>query len=347
MKKFKFPVPDEKILVAIFIIFLCIEGVFLSYRYIYMKTPEYSIHVIMTAARDGDADTVNAMVDEKALANNFFDIAATKAGGNIAPQIMLQLVWAPWRTDFATDAQTLITNTITKDTDGDEFQQAKKSFDSRLQSLGLPVPSTGWKYKSATWCNHTEAGYSEVTLTFYNTTLKTTIPVTVSLERVSTRSWHIIGLSNTESLVTALQKANDNQLAAYNKPIQKKIDQTVAIHHVSSQLIRNDDTRQVFLRMHYTPIYNTGNSILSEVRGVYELRRSADKAMLYSCEMRLNLSSSGKSHTSQFLLNPLIPSQYAIMNRSDLRDTDSSLHITALTFEDGTKLAIADHVPEE
>jgi hypothetical protein len=80
---------------------------------------------------------------------------------------------------------------------------------------------------------------------------------------------------------------------------------------------------------------------------VYELRRTADKAVLYSSEMRLNLSSSGKSHTSQFLLNPLIPSQYAIMNRSDLRDTDSSLRITALTFEDGTELALADHLPEE
>jgi hypothetical protein len=347
MKKFRFPVPDGKILIAVWVVFLCIEGLFVSYRHIYMETPEYSIRVIMAAARDGDADTVDAMVDEKALANEFFDIAAAKASSSSAPQIVLQLAWAPLRTDFATDIQALITGTITNDTDSASFQQAKKAVDTRLKSLGFPIPSTGWEYKNATWCHHTQAGYGEMTLTFYNTTLKTAIPVTVSLERAGARSWHIIGLTNTETLVTALQKAYDHQLAAYNKPIQEKLDQAVVIHSISSQLIRDDDTRQVFLRLHYTPMYNTGSSILTEVRGVYELRRTADKAVLYSSEMRLNLSSSGKSHTSQFLLNPLIPSQYAIMNRSDLRDTDSSLHITALTFEDGTELALADHLPEE
>lgn len=339
MKRFKLPALDGKIFLALFVLILCIEGCFQAYRNIYMKTPDYSMRVIIAAANSGDAETVTAMVDEKNLANELFDMVATD-------NAMAQFPWSPLKTDFSTDLSIVWSNTITGNLDSAAFHQAKTSTDNRLKALNFPLPTAGWEYRSSTWSHVTSDGYAEITLTFYNKTLDASVPVTFSMERTGARTWHIIGFTDTAALSEKLQGAYKNKLAAYNEPIQKKLDQAVKLHNISAQLIRDTEAKQVLLRVQYTPVFNVPANNLKEAKGVYELRRKSDQAILYSGELRLALAS-GKDHTSQFLLNPLIPSQYAIINRNDLQDTESVIHVISITTDDGNILALAKQLPEE
>ncbi|MCI1247730.1 MAG: hypothetical protein LKG17_02270 [Megasphaera sp.] len=347
MKNYRLPVPDGKIFLAVCILFLCIESALWAYRNVYMKTPEYSLQVIITAARSGDTDTLDAMIDEKNMAAELYDGIATKNNDSTPAKMILQLAWMPLRNDFAADMTTLLHGALSGDTSGDDWQQAKKSVDDRLKSLDFPLPTDGWQYQSASWSHKTKDGYAEMTLTFYNTVLQTSVPVTVSWERAGSRSWHIIGLADASGLTDTLQTAYTDRLAAYNETIQKKLDQAVKIRDVSARLVRDADSRQTFLRIQYTPVFASLPEPIQETRGTYELRRASDHAVLYSGDVRLTPDTSGKNRTSQFLLNPFIPSQYSIINRTDLNDTESVFHITAITMGDGTALLLADHLPEE
>lgn len=346
MKHISIPRPDGKILAALFSLILCVEGTQVSYRQIYMKTPDYSLRQIVAAAAENDVDTVSSMVDEKAIANEIFDQLAAKAGGGTTPQPVLQLAWIPLKADFSSSLESLMNEEIAGTTDSAHYEEMKLTVDNRLKAIGFPIPSSGWQYQKASWAHQTGSGKAEMTLTFYNTVLKASIPVTVTMERQSSRVWHITGLVHVDGTIDAIQEAYDRELAAYNEPIQKRIDKTVSVSNVSTNLVRDDDDRMTFLRVHYTPKYAIDADKLSEVKGVYELRRSADGAVLYSSPIRLVLSGSGKDHTTQFLLNPLIPSQYAIMNRSDLKDTKSTVRITELTLDDDSTLTLADKLPE-
>ena len=83
---------------------------------------------------------------------------------------------------------------------------------------------------------------------------------------------------------------------------------------------------------------------LHELAGT--LRRDSDKAVLYTSPLRLSTSAEKRTHESQFLLNPLIPSQYSLIRSQNLEGMTSELHITAITLNDGTSFSLADTLPD-
>ena len=93
--------------------------------------------------------------------------------------------------------------------------------------------------------------------------------------------------------------------------------------------------------------YRKDRNDIASVKAVYTLRRDSDKAVLYTSPLRLSTSAEKRTHESQFLLNPLIPSQYSLIRSQTLDGMTSELHLTAITLKDGTELALADTLPEK
>ena len=148
--------------------------------------------------------------------------------------------------------------------------------------------------------------------------------------------WHLDGADWSHD--------NTVNLYLYNKPVQQKIDAIMTVRDVSSKIVTGQG--RTFLRLSYTPVFRKDRNDIASVKAVYTLRRDSDKAVLYTSPLRLSTSAERSTYESQFLLNPLIPSQYALIRSANIDDTTSILEVTAITLKDGTELAIENDLPQ-
>lgn len=343
MNSHRIPKPDVSILAAICILLFCLEAAVLNYEHVYKATPDYSVLVLTRAIQSGDEETVTALVDDKAIAAGLFDSMASRGGG-IDSLPVLQLAWAPLRDDFITDSSRLFHLTMKKEDDDADRAGAAENVRLRLQALGFPFPVSGWHYVSSRYAHKTDSSHAHMTVTLYNERLDRNLTCTIELTRTGPKQWRITGLADAPAFISEINDAWDQRLAAYNRPIQRQLDGLIKIRNVSASLVKGSN-HQTFLRITYTPVFEGKPEEIREIRGVYELQRSGDHAVLYSGTLRLTPAASGKPHTSQFLLNPLIPSQYALMSRENLDDTRSQLRVTSVTRQDGTTLSLAEKLP--
>lgn len=343
MNSHRIPQPDVSILAAICILLFCLEAAVLNYEHVYKATPDYSVRVLTRAIQSGDEETVTALVDDKAIAAGLFDGMASRGGG-IDSLPVLQLAWAPLRDDFITDSSRLFHLTMQKEKDDADRAGAAENVRLRLQALGFPFPVSGWHYISSRYAHKTDSSHAHMTVTLYNERLDRNLTCTIELTRTGPKQWRITGLADAPAFISEINDAWDQRLAAYNRPIQRQLDGLIKIRNVSASLVKGSN-HQTFLRITYTPVFEGKPEEIQEIRGVYELQRSGDHAVLYSGTLRLTPAVSGKPHTSQFLLNPLIPSQYALMSRENLDDTRSQLRVTSVTRQDGTTLSLAEKLP--
>lgn len=343
MNSHRIPQPDVSILAAICILLFCLEAAVLNYEHVYKATPDYSVRVLTRAIQSGDEETVTALVDDKAIAAGLFDGMASRGGG-IDSLPVLQLAWEPLRDDFITDSSRLFHLTMQKEKDDADRAGAAENVRLRLQALGFPFPVSGWHYVSSHYAHKTDSSHAHMTVTLYNERLDRNLTCTIELTRTGPKQWRITGLADAPAFISEINDAWDQRLAAYNRPIQRQLDGLIKIRNVSASLVKGSN-HQTFLRITYTPVFEGKPEEIREIRGVYELQRSGDHAVLYSGTLRLTPAASGKPHTSQFLLNPLIPSQYALMSRENLDDTRSQLRVTSVTRQDGTTLSLAEKLP--
>ena len=340
---YRIPKPDVSILAAIFILLFCLEAAVLNYEHVYKATPDYSVRILTEAIQNGDEDMVTALVDDKAIAAGLFDGMASRSGGMDSLPV-LQLAWAPLRDDFIRDSSRLFHLSIQKGEDDTDRAGAAENVRIRLQALGFPFPVTGWHYVSSCYAHKTDSSHAQMEVTLYNERLDTNLTCTIELTRTGRQQWRVTGLADASAFINEINDAWSQRLAAYNRPIQRQLDGLIKIRDVSASLVSGSN-HQTFLRITYTPVFEGRPEEIREIRGVYELQRAGDHAVLYSGTLRLTPAASGKPHTSQFLLNPLIPSQYALMSRENLNDTRSQLRVTSITRQDGTTLSLAERLP--
>lgn len=340
---YRIPKPDVSILAAIFILLFCLEAAVLNYEHVYKATPDYSVRILTEAIQNGDDDTVTALVDDKGIAAGLFDGMASRSGGMDSLPV-LQLAWAPLRDDFIRDSSRLFHLSIQKGEDDTDRAGAAENVRIRLQALGFPFPVTGWHYVSSHYAHKTDSSHAQMEVTLYNERLDTNLTCTIELTRTGRQQWRVTGLADASAFINEINDAWSQRLAAYNRPIQRQLDGLIKIRDVSASLVSGSN-HQTFLRITYTPVFEGRPEEIREIRGVYELQRAGDHAVLYSGTLRLTPAASGKPHTSQFLLNPLIPSQYALMSRENLNDTRSQLRVTSITRQDGTTLSLAERLP--
>lgn len=340
---YRIPKPDVSILAAIFILLFCLEAAVLNYEHVYKATPDYSVRILTEAIQNGDEDTVTTLVDDKGIAAGLFDGMASRSGGMDSLPV-LQLAWAPLRDDFTRDSSRLFHLSIQKGEDDTDRAGAAENVRIRLQALGFPFPVTGWHYVSSRYAHKMDSSHAQMEVTLYNERLDTNLTCTIELTRTGRQQWRVTGLADASAFINEINDAWSQRLAAYNRPIQRQLDGLIKIRDVSASLVSGSN-HQTFLRVTYTPVFEGRPEEIREIRGVYELQRAGDHAVLYSGTLRLTPAASGKPHTSQFLLNPLIPSQYALMSRENLNDTRSQLRITSITRQDGTTLSLAERLP--
>lgn len=330
---------DGKVFLAMLILAGCIITTFAAYRHIYVKLPDYAVKQVILSVQDGDVETFSRYVDQEALTGQFFDALILHTTAREDQSLVLSVIHAPLRSAFVTTADLYITWTLAGNTDNEQYSTVAASLRNTLKSAGLSIPLAGWHLDSADWSHD-----NTVTFYLYNEQIEATVPCTVNLEKTPSDTWRITGFTDAKAFVSDLQAVMTKELEAYNKPVQQKIDAVLSVSDVSSKLVSGQD--KTFLRLSYTPIFHQDREQIASIKAIYTLRRNSDKAVLYTSPLRLSTSAEKRTYESQFLLNPLIPSQYALISSSNIDDTSSSLHITAITLKDGTELSLVNDLPQ-
>ena len=331
---------DGKVFLALGVLAGCIMAAVAAYQHLYMKTPDYAVSQVIRAVRDGDIETFSRHVDEEALSGQFFDALVSHTSDSTDESFLLNIIRSPLRSSFVATADLYLDESLTGDTDNDEYQKTTASLQRTLKSAGLSIPLAGWHLDGADWSHG-----STVKLYLYNDRLGATVPCTVTLEQTPSQTWRITGLADPEAFLNDLRDVMKKELAAYNKPVQQKIDAVMTVRDISSKIVTGQG--RTFLRLSYTPVFRKDRNAINTVKAVYTLRRDSDKAVLYTSPLRLSTSAEKRTHESQFLLNPLIPSQYSLIRSQALDGMTGELHITAITLKDGSEFALADALPEK
>ncbi len=327
---------DGKLLIAVAVICCCLGGAYGSYEELYKATPDYSLHRIRQAAGQADADRLKGQVDEEKIAAALFHGLLQFRDGQPHASALQKLAWLPLQNEITDALKCCLDHALTPSSDTDAIQHAQSVLASQLQSLGMPLPATGWRIASVSWSRRIDDTHAEITLYISHPVLQQSIPCTITMERTAPKEWHVTGIVQAAETFQALQQAYQQALETENAPIRKKIDAVLEIIDVSSSLVRGDDPAHVFLRMQYTPVFHQPRQDILEAKGVYELRRRTDHALLFTAPLRLSLSSHATTRLSQFRLNPHIPAQEDLAGRETLDETESTLRITSVTLRNGT-----------
>ena len=184
-------------------------------------------------------------------------------------------------------------------------------------------------------------------LTFHNDTLAADLTASVSLERLDSKRWRIISVTEFQSFLKQTQTAYEKKLAALNKPIQDKIDGALRIENLKAELIHNNTASPAFtyIRLHYM-MKQQGQ--LNDIKGIrlhYELHDQQDGSLLYQANTIFVPTGQFGQRTSQFTISPLRRGYYALAQRPDLSQTTSALTITAIYFKDGTNWQLETVLP--
>lgn len=330
---------DGSVFLALVVLMGCLIAAVAAYHHIYMKTPDYAVAQVIRAAHSGDIETFSQHVDEEALSGQFFDALVSHTSDSTDEAFLLNLVRSPLRSSFVTTADLYLDWTLTGNTDNDEYKKTGDNLQRTLKSAGLSIPLAGWHLDSADWGQG-----KTVKLYLYNDRLGATVPCTVTLEQTPSQTWMITGLADPAAFLNDLREVMKQELDEYNEPTQKKIDAIMTVRNVSSKIVSGQG--RTFLRLSYTPVFRKDRSDIAAIKAVYTLRRDSDKAVLYTSPLRLSTSAEKRTHESQFLLNPLIPSQYSLIRSQNLEGMTGELHITAITLNDGTSFSLADTLPD-
>lgn len=342
------PHGDSRIWTAIVLLMFCLYGAVWSYHALYMKTPDYAFSVIADTAQRGDMGSLTAAVDTDAMESQLFDAITKHSTQDTSGILSIQLTWSPLKETFTTASDTILTGYIVGDSDSDVMKQAQEAFKKPLKSLGFPIPPEGWQFKTAHWSHRIGNGTAELRADFYNETLQATIPVDFTMERTGTTSWRITGLAHPEDILDAIQAAYTKQLVKKNEPTQQQIDNIITIKNVTATLIGEPNDTQRFLRIQYVPDFKMNREDIDEIKGMYTLSRRSDGAKLFTADLRLSTASEKQTYVTQFRLNPLIPSHYALIQAHDVNDTNSNLTITSIRLKDSTNYAISTQLwPED
>ena len=335
---------DARTISSVLVIVLCLAFAVLSRHELYEKTPDYALGRVITSFDNGDDAGFFELVHDRKIARDLFDDLVKRQQGDAFAAI-LKLTGMPARSAFETDLHALLADGLNNSSEYDPDGTRANAASDILHSFGFSVPLKGWHYSSRGMSKEAAPGKAKITVYLYNDLIRSTIPCTILLEK-SNASWHITGLADSIAFLTAVNKAYEKALDTYNEDTVRRMNRYVSIETVNSSLLKDPGDGKTFLRLQYAPVYPQGNGDIDDVLCRYTLRRNSDGALLYTADLHISIYKSSSPITSQFLLNPLIPSQQALIERGTLTDTAGALEILSLRLKNGTIVKRSERLPQ-
>ena len=185
-----------------------------------------------------------------------------------------------------------------------------------------------------------------VTIKVFDSELDKHFLVELAMQQLADDTWQISKIDNLKTLISERDQALQNKLAELNAPVQKQIDDAVAVS--PQKIFITSAPYSGVIRLLEADIQLTNNAMkeLQYFTGVLELY-NADNELFYSGNFASSKDLAAKQtevYKFNWELNPFLTDDAKVMN-SDFSKVTWKASLSSLSFADGSTIELLTQLP--
>ncbi len=317
-----------------------------------VKTPQYSLGLIGTAVQKHDFAAFEKHVDMETLYSSAYDDVVVASFGNerLSSPILAALVQ-----NIKGVAVPILIDQTRQYINGGTMEEADPSdADSpMLQNNGTDIVNN---LKNKTGVNSMQyqgvekiqknGSVAVVTIKVFDSELDKHFLVELAMQQLTDDTWQITKINNLKTLINERYQALQNKLAELNAPVQKQIDDAVAVS--PQKIFITSAPYSGVIRLLEADIQLTNNAMkeLQYFTGVLELY-NADNELFYSGNFASSTDLAAKQaafNNFNWELNPFLSDEAKVMN-SDFSKVTWKASLSSLAFADGSTIELLTQLP--
>lgn len=319
----------------------------------WVKTPQYSLGLIGTAVQKHDFTAFEKHVDMETLYSSAYDDVVVASFGNerLASPILTALVQ-----NIRNIAVPILIDQTRQYVNGGTMDEVDPSdADSpMLQNNGTDIVNN---LKNKTGVNSMQyqgveqvqknGSAAVVTIKVFDKELdKHFLVELLAMQQLADGTWQISKIDNLKTLISERDQALQNKLAELNAPVQKQIDDAVAVS--PQKIFITSAPYSGVIRLLEADIQLTNNAMkeLQYFTGVLELY-NADNELFYSGNFASSKDLAAKQtavYKFNWELNPFLTDDAKVMN-SDFSKVTWKASLSSLSFADGSTIELLTQLP--
>ena len=317
-----------------------------------VKTPQYSLGLIGTAVQKHDFSAFEKHVDMETLYSSAYDdvVVASFGRERLSSPILAALVQ-----NIKGVAVPILIDQTRQYVNGGTMEEADPSdADSpMLQNNGTDIVNN---LKNKTGVNSMQyqgvekiqknGSIAVVTIKVFDSELGKHFLVELAMQQLADDTWQITKINNLKTLINERDQALQNKLAELNAPVQKQIDDAVAV--APQKIFITSAPYSGVIRLLEADIQLTNNAVkeLQYFTGVLELY-NADNELFYSGNFASSKDLAAKQaavYKFNWELNPFLTDDAKVMN-SDFSKVTWKASLSSLAFADGSTIELLTQLP--
>ena len=318
----------------------------------WVKTPQYSLGLIGSAVQKHDFAAFEKHVDMETLYSSAYDDVVVASFGNerLSSPILAALVQ-----NIKGVAVPILIDQTRQYVNGGTMEEADPSdADSpMLQNNGTDIVNN---LKNKTGVNSMQyqgvekiqknGSVAVVTIKVFDSELDKHFLVELAMQQLADDTWQISKIDNLKTLISERDQALQNKLAELNAPVQKQIDDAVAVS--PQKIFITSAPYSGVIRLLEADIQLTNNAMkeLQYFTGVLELY-NADNELFYSGNFASSKDLAAKQtavYKFNWELNPFLTDDAKVMN-SDFSKVTWKASLSSLSFADGSTIELLTQLP--
>lgn len=318
----------------------------------WVKTPQYSLGLIGTAVQKHDFAAFEKHVDMETLYSSAYDDVVVASFGNerLSSPILAALVQ-----NIKGVAVPILIDQTRQYVNGGAMEEADPSdADSpMLQNNGTDIVNN---LKNKTGVNSMQyqgvekiqknGSVAVVTIKVFDSELDKHFLVELAMQQLTDDTWQITKINNLKTLINERDQALQNKLSELNTPVQKQIDDAVAVS--PQKIFITSAPYSGVIRLLEADIQLTNNAMreLQYFTGVLELY-NADNELFYSGNFASSKDLAAKQtavYKFNWELNPFLTDDAKVMN-SDFSKVTWKASLSSLSFADGSTIELLTQLP--
>ena len=317
-------------------------GAFRAYRQI-QTTPTNSIKVIQEAIQAHDAATFNSLFDVDAVLNDAAEEILTaqinsEVNSTTYSTQDLASIYEMRKADFLTSTKAAVEEYISS---------GKINFPENL------TPTQKWlKDSEVTHCavkniskTVINEGKAKTKIEFYNSDLRFSFELEVTLEKVDKNNWRVVEVKNFENYLSGLNRALKKKLETLNAPIREEISDVFVLKGFDAKVGEGDEYGfSKTLKMTIKADVKTEKPLAKIIgRIIIEGRNGTEGITPFEIDMAYKPTGVQTFNVDK-VLNPFVREDADAMKHG-LRKSDLHVEIVEVVYMDGTTLKQLDELP--
>lgn len=335
---------NQKVILGVLVAIVLALGGYLFYQNQKLKSPEYSMELLRTAAVKHNWLEVNERMDLDALYVQAFDeVIAPSLGQSSGSAVsdVMQGVLGRMRNNFVKSMLSYSKYAL-ESTDPNTVAPPEQIFARRFVDI-THLPHCYLKSVNSSQVKDDKA---MVQGTLVNKLLGEEFPVSVEMTKLPDNTWKLVKINKLPELISAMDIAQKKKLVDINKPITEELNKQLTLKSSTFDLVKRQKP-WVSTRFTYTPTFSiSGTKAVQRFMGEVEVLGQDNKVLYAQKYIKEGPWPQGSTQTFtlNWTLNPFQAKEKVLI---DLTKADLTIRetILSITFTDGSTLQTLDTLP--